>query len=507
MLIIGPLITAAAAFVASSMLTPAPIFEATTRLLVGSALDEDVDPNELEAAQRVAELYVVLATSPAVLQRVIAEVPSGELTVATLQGQVSASVAEESPIITIVAETDDAALAADLANSVAAEITALSPTPTQEEEDVRNFARRQAEATAREIESTVTEVEELTSQPSRSPQDEVRLAALRDRLLALRANYAALIAAVPSGGTSAVTVLEAAMAEPVPTGERQSAVLGAILGLVLAVILIAFLEYFDDTVRGANDLDPAMRPLGTVGWYRPLDVAVVPTRQRQLGQEIGFLATTIHFATGSGVRAVAITSPEDGEGKTAIATHLAVMLARSRKVLLVDANTREPRIHAHFGLNNERGFRNLVDEPDLAPADVIRPTSLDTLRVVTGGTSAEAYDMLQPDRIRELMHAFAKHADLVLVDTAGVLVAPETMPVAASADSTILIADARHTRLGSLRQAIDQLARVDAQILGVVLNRVSGGAEKTAPSEHEWSYSAPRGHLRKSGGTDAPAGP
>jgi capsular exopolysaccharide synthesis family protein len=173
-------------------------------------------------------------------------------------------------------------------------------------------------------------------------------------------------------------------------------------------------------------------------------------------------------------RILLVTSAMPCEGKTTTLANLGVSLAQSgKRVLLVDANLRNPSLHQTFGLPLEPGLATLLGpDGDALRSDTVRETSVPGLRVLTAGRPpANVAELLDRPRMGALLRELGSEADYVLLDSPAVLGVSDAVILAQGADAVLLVVDARATRSEALAQAVTALQPAGAQLLGVALNR------------------------------------
>jgi succinoglycan biosynthesis transport protein ExoP len=179
---------------------------------------------------------------------------------------------------------------------------------------------------------------------------------------------------------------------------------------------------------------------------------------------------------GSEHRVIAVSSPGAGEGKTTITANLGGVFAEiGNRVLLIDADLRKPTLHNMFGIENGEGLANLLsaEEPisiDSVHALVRRPEN-STLDVLTAGTlSAVPFDLFQSKRIAQLIDAVRKDYNLILIDTAPLLLIPESRTLGRLADWSVLVLRAGRTTEEAAVAARQQMADDGIPLLGTILN-------------------------------------
>lgn len=196
------------------------------------------------------------------------------------------------------------------------------------------------------------------------------------------------------------------------------------------------------------------------------------------------LASLLYTSGGSGSPAAfVVTSPLPGEGKTTVVANLGIALAEiNRRVLLVDADLRAPRLHKVFSLENEAGVADLLTG-DACPTDgaiksLIRPTSVPNLWVLTSGLAVDrAASLLHAPVMEHILRYLRKNFDHVIVDAPPTLLFADARIIARSADGVLLVLRANRTSWPSAVAAAQRLQSDGAPILGTILNDWSPGMD------------------------------
>ena len=185
---------------------------------------------------------------------------------------------------------------------------------------------------------------------------------------------------------------------------------------------------------------------------------------------------SIIFSEGAERRKVlVITSAAPHEGKTMTATNLAVALANiNRRVLLIDGDTRSPRVHKVFNLDNSVGLTNLlnrsaIDDPSID--NPIHKTDVPNLYVLTSGPEVHTgADLLFSASIQRLIAQYRKQFDMVLIDTPPILSMPDARLFGRLSDAVVLVARAGRTSRASISAAFQRLVQDYTPVLGIILN-------------------------------------
>jgi protein-tyrosine kinase len=185
------------------------------------------------------------------------------------------------------------------------------------------------------------------------------------------------------------------------------------------------------------------------------------------------LAANLQFAySDRQLQTIGITSAAEGEGKSTTVANLAVALAQSgRRVIILDADLRRPGQHSLFGLQREEGLTNfLVGERNELP---LQDTPAGGVRVLTGGPMpGNPLEALASRRFDQALALARAQADFVLVDTPPAGALADVAVIAPRLDGVLLVVSAGRTKRDLARRAREQLERVNANLLGVVLTDV-----------------------------------
>lgn len=195
------------------------------------------------------------------------------------------------------------------------------------------------------------------------------------------------------------------------------------------------------------------------------------------------LAAVLHHAQkASGVRTVMVTSAMPSEGKTLTATNLALTLSQSyqRRVLLIDADLRRPRMREMFALPDTEGLTDSLATArrDKLPVHQITPT----LWVLTSGhVLPDPMSLLVSPAMKQLIDDARDSFDWVVVDTPPIAILPDANLLSAMIDTALLVVSAQSTPYPMVQRAAEAIG--PKRILGVVLNR----AENSGPAAYNYS--------------------
>jgi len=172
-------------------------------------------------------------------------------------------------------------------------------------------------------------------------------------------------------------------------------------------------------------------------------------------------------------RSLLVTSSGPGEGKTTVTSNLGVVMAQSnKKVLIVDCDLRRPRMHKVFGLNNSVGVTQvLINDAD--PATSAQATQIPGLYILTSGPiPPNPAELVGSQRMQALLSRAAQSFDFVLLDSPPVNMVTDAVLLSSMVDGVLMVLKSADTRIDHAKEALEKLNKVEAKMVGVILNNV-----------------------------------
>jgi len=186
------------------------------------------------------------------------------------------------------------------------------------------------------------------------------------------------------------------------------------------------------------------------------------------------LRTNVLFSSPEkGCRVIVVTSSGPREGKTIVASNLAIGFAHlGQRVLLADGDLRRPRVHEVIGQEQEPGLSNAI-VGDAKASDAVHLTDVSGLWVLTAGrVPPNAAELLGSQRFKELLASIRNQFDWVIIDSPPVMAVTDPNILASLADGVVFVVGAEMTSYRIARRAVEQLRRGRVVLAGGVLNRV-----------------------------------
>lgn len=202
-----------------------------------------------------------------------------------------------------------------------------------------------------------------------------------------------------------------------------------------------------------------------------------------ISETIRTLRTNLQFASvDKKLRTILITSSMPGEGKSFIAANLAVAFAQSgTRVLLVDCDIRKGRQHYIFGSHNQKGLSNLLlENVEEKYSEYIQETKIKNLSVMFRGvTPPNPSELLGSEKNKELVEILKENYDIVIFDSAPINGGlTDSLIMGTLVDGVVIVSSYNETPVSVLNSTKKSLQNVNANILGVVLNRASSKSKK-----------------------------
>lgn len=186
------------------------------------------------------------------------------------------------------------------------------------------------------------------------------------------------------------------------------------------------------------------------------------------------LRTNIDFSSvDKDVQVIMVSSAGPEEGKSTVIANLAITYAQTdRRVILIDADLRKPTVHKTLSVTNRNGLSHYLSR-QCSLEDSIQETSIPTLNVITSGViPPNPAEMLGSNQMGQLLSELREHYDIILIDSAPLLAVTDGQLLASKSDGVILVVSSGKVKRDLVIKAKTSLDKVNATILGVVLNNV-----------------------------------
>jgi polysaccharide biosynthesis transport protein len=310
---------------------------------------------------------------------------------------------------------------------------------------------------------------------------------------------------------------------PFAPGARRRTLMLLLLGLVLGVGTAYVIDHWDDSIHTVEDLkryvplpylgmiprygekapiggsigkalgrgerEPVSLPTGSRSVERALASKrsnYLPTlydRNPSLAENRNTLSERFRFLRGSMLlstpgavpKVVLVTSPDKSCGKTFVSSNLSCALVQlDKRVLLIDSDLRNPKLHRVFHYRNRIGLTNvLTGQKSLADGCIMRTDIPNLFLLMAGPKSPNPGELLASPAMGKTLAEASEHFDFVILDSAPLLPVFDSHILSTRCDAVILVARAGVTSRHATLQSVEAIERVNGKITGIVLNDVN----------------------------------
>lgn len=315
--------------------------------------------------------------------------------------------------------------------------------------------------------------------------------------------------------TPNVVSIEAAVVpiKPIRPKPITNTGLAAAVGLMLAGGIVFLIEYLDDTIRTPDDVErilklPIIGYIGNISVSKSetVDMHVVKHPRSPIAEAFRSLRTNLEYANvDRPLSRILVASSGPGEGKSTIASNLAAIISQGgKRVLLIDADMRRPRIHSIFGIPNHVGLSSLF-RGNMTVRSAMRPAPglVNVFIITSGNLPPNPTELLASARMDQILQEASREVDVVVVDSPPSLVA-DYQVLSTKMDGVIMVIQPGITHADNASAMLDQLGRVNAAVFGIVLNRIPRNSYHYGGYHYYSAYSKRGGYYDQ---TEQPAQP
>jgi capsular exopolysaccharide synthesis family protein len=418
-------------------------------LLGTTALPPSSDPT------RQASTNLALLSLPTVAEQTGAGLTPA-LSSAEVQSKISISAASQSEVFDVSATDHVPLRAANIANAYAAEVVKFQ----------RSTDRGAINAAKAQLQTQLTSLGVAAKN------------SIQAKTLRAREQQLAVISSLQTGEAE---IVQPALTPTSPSSPLivRNALLGLLVGLVLGIAFALLREGFDRRLKDVESLEEI--------FGAPVLAAVTDLTGAEPATESfrTLRAQLRYFSIDRNIRTVLVTSAVAGEGKTTVASNLARAAGAlpGSRTLLIEADLRQGNLAEVLGVEQSPGLAQVLSgEVDLHGATQ-RPKVFDETNgeagdrpafdvLVAGASPPNAAEMLDSQAMVALLATASASYDLIIIDTAPLLLVADAMPLLRSVSGVIAVASLGSTKRDALQFLRKQLSQVDAPVLGLVANRV-----------------------------------
>ncbi len=308
---------------------------------------------------------------------------------------------------------------------------------------------------------------------------------------------------VMAGTPNNIYVVDYSPIPKAPVGPRrmQSIALAGLLSLVFGVALARYLDYLDDTVHSAEEVEKMLRlpalavipAIGSLSRRKLLGSKTALQRRNNngaspllldmnsrspLAEAYRQLRTSVLLSSAGGApKTLLVTSSQPAEGKTTTAVNTAISLAQTgATVVVVDADMRRPRLHTILEAENNRGLSTILASrlSEAEMLSMVEQHEQSGLYVLTSGPiPPNPAELTGSDQMRQLIQVLSNSFDYIVIDSPPIASFTDGVLISSMVDGVLLVVHGGHSSRGVVRRSRQVLQEVGAKIFGVVLNNVN----------------------------------
>jgi len=281
---------------------------------------------------------------------------------------------------------------------------------------------------------------------------------------------------------------------PVKPNKRKNVLLAIIVGLFAGVGMAFFLETLDNTIKSTDDIgrQTDWPFLGYIPMVRKdnqmLEFFVHSKPKSALSETYRTIRTGLLFSSTqeNPLKSVLITSPGEQEGKSTTVSNLAIAMAQNnKKVLLVDADMRKPRLHHVYEVDNKKGLSTYLSG-QTSFEEIVHSTDIENLSLIGCGPHPPNPSELLATKKMEQFVTYAKAKfDYIFFDTPPIMVVTDAVVLSKAVDGTIIVMESGRTSRKIVPMLRQKLDNSKAKVTGFIINKIKA---QHGDYEHYYEY-------------------
>jgi non-specific protein-tyrosine kinase len=480
LIVLASIVGSVIAYYVTSRITP--VYQASTTLFINEAPSNKTnDYNSLLTSERLARTYTQIISKRPVLAKVIEQLGL-DMSENRLSGMITVSLVKDTQLIEIKVQDVDPERAALIANK-------LVEVFSQQLQDTQALRYAASKASLQKQISDLETLMVTTQNDIKSSKDADETTRLEARLGQYQQTYNNLIMSfeqvriAEAQTLSGVAQVEPAVAPVFPIGPNKirNTLLAGMVVFLSCVGLIFLVDALDDTIKDPDEISKRFRmPLmGVIALMDPGDskngLITLGMPRAPVSEAFRALRTNIQYAgVAKPIRTLLITSTAPSEGKTTVISNLAIVMAQGgRHVTLVDADLHRPRVHRVFDAENDKGLSDFFVQSQLQVSDWTQETPQQGLSLICSGPlPPNPSELLGSQKMKDIFGALLETSDMVFLDAPPILSVTDATVLAPIVDAVLIVVRPGETHSSALRQTVDQLRQVNANLIGFVVNGI-----------------------------------
>jgi capsular exopolysaccharide synthesis family protein len=254
------------------------------------------------------------------------------------------------------------------------------------------------------------------------------------------------------------------------------------LAVVASIGLALFVNYLDDSIKSQDDVETYLR-LPFLGYVPNIKSNSIVERylnthlhpQSNAAESFRTVRAAISLgAGGNKLKLVTVTSTIPSEGKSLVASNLAVVIAQTgMRTLLIDADLRRPSVQKAYQLHSPTGLAAYLTEKVNSVDDLIHTSEVPNLDVIcVGSTPSQPSELIGSRRMIQLLQELGRRYDRIVMDCPPVSAVSDPLVLSALADGVVFVSKFNKVRRDHARKSVQRLREAGIHICGVLLNDI-----------------------------------
>lgn len=297
------------------------------------------------------------------------------------------------------------------------------------------------------------------------------LMALRRDMQTVRADMQRL--EIELDGPTKVTVIQNPMTSKASSMKTKLAQIagGWVISLFGVIAAVAYWDYLAKKVNGEEDVTRSVRVIGTLPAIQRGISGGARSIEEAMKVAIDAVRTAILYNRERAPQCVMVTSGMGEEGRSTVASQLAVSMARAGKTtLLIDADLRNPQQHAIFDVQPHGGLSEMLRKEQTSDQAIVATAVENVWLLSAGRCDQTALQGLSGEQAKAVFQDFRDRFDVIIMDASPVLTSPDSLLMGQHADAVILSVRRDVSQIPKVTAALDRLASVGVPVLGAVVN-------------------------------------
>ncbi len=256
--------------------------------------------------------------------------------------------------------------------------------------------------------------------------------------------------------------------------------IAGVLGLMVGIFLVFLLEFLDNTLKSPDDIEKQLElpVIGTIPLVDNEDEIRLITQKNPkspISEAFRTLRTNIQFSNiDEDLKTLIVTSSGPSEGKSTLSSNLAATMAENqKKVLLIDCDLRKPRVHKVFKISNLKGLTNLIVGSEKIKDIVHNEEGFENLDILTSGPiPPNPSELLGSNKMKNFLEDAKREYDMIILDSPPIGLVTDSAVLSTIVDGVLLVGAVAQVEMEMLKNSKSLLDKVNANIIGVVLNKV-----------------------------------